>query len=1360
MSPPDLNTSNVTNQYFPQLIPEFDIEEDDWSLWFERLEIHFEDIECSETKQKRSILLKSMGATAYAIVRSLCDPKPPREVPYAELCGICKTQFTPPVVVFRERKNFFASSKGENETVSAWHARVKKLAVDCKFGAALVGNVLNKFICGMEGKLFERLCELDETVTLPDAVKKAIILEMKYAKQTASEVNFVRGKSTKARANSNNNNSSNRTSKSGYNNNVGSAKRKPCACCGWKNHQSDNCKFKHAVCHTCGQKGHLASICSHKSKPKDINFIDSSSEIEPDNISNDFEISHNITGSSEREVEHANSGDVAFSIFSVCAQDHKDLNYKLPVDIEGNKLSIVCDTGAPLSLMSHGMFEQLFSRNVLKKCSIPFTSYGGNQIHVAGQFVANVRYRGLIKPVSFVVTKTNSPPLLARNFLRAFNFELVQKPTTNSTHTVNAVSSYGEIIDHFRREFASVFDGKLGAYNVCQVNLPIEKDAKPIFCKPRAVPFAWKGKIEKQLDELVETGVLEPIDSSDWGTPLVPILKPNGSIRICGDYKSTVNRSLIDIKYPLPRIEEIFALLEGGEFFTKFDLSNAYNQLLLDEESQKLCAWSTHKGIYKMKRLPFGVKPASAIFQKTIETLLRGIPHVVNYMDDIVVAGPNFEEHVRICKLVLTRLREVNLKLNLDKCEFFQKKITYLGFNIDSTGLSKTNERVESVLRAPIPNNISELRAFVGLVNYYSRFIPNYAEKMVPLYGLLQKDNEFVWSSECQRSFEQMKKEVTTDRVLAHFDPSMPIILETDASQYAVAGVLSHRFPDGTKRPIAFVSRSLSKCERNYSVIEKEALAIIFSVTKLKQYLLGQKFELDTDHKPLLAIFGQHKGLPVMASARMQRWAFILSGFDYGINHIKGIENHADSLSRIAQVESKSSIEQIESTYINYVGFENIAQLDFKQVAIETRRDAILAKVFQSIVDGSVKKLTDTGFEAFRIKDNELSVESGCILWGYRTVIPEKFRKRVLSELHKSHLGVVKTKALARSYVWWPKIDSDIEQMVKSCHSCQISQASPEKSSLIPWVPSNVAWERIHIDFAGPLKGFHFLVIVDSYSKWVEVFKTKSPNSHFVISKLREVFCRLGLVDTIVSDNGAQFASSEFKHFTQMNRIKHKFTAPGQPATNGQAEIFVKMLKKSLNANISENSTSDLDTILNRFLADYRSAKHCTTGETPFKLLFGREMRTRFSLVKPPLVQNRIIENQEKSIANHKGNRQVEFEKGQQVYIRDYSNPNKSSWMKAAIDKKIGPRSYGCVIARSKRYIRRHLDQIRGGNIASTATNIPGDAFETSVGGDTSNSIISVHSSPEGSENSDYHSTGEHSTPRLLRPRREVDYRE
>ena len=566
-----------------------------------------------------------------------------------------------------------------------------------------------------------------------------------------------------------------------------------------------------------------------------------------------------------------------------------------------------------------------------------------------------------------------------------------------------------------KQEFEYVFDNKLGKFNVNKVSLKVQDNSAPVFCKPRPLPLAWKDRIEKQLRDLISTGVLEPVDNSDWGTPLVPILKPNGDLRICGDYKVTINNVLMDFKYPLPRIDEIFAALEGGELFTKLDLTNAYNQLVLDDESQLLCAWSTHIGTLKVKRLPFGVKTAAAIFQKTMENLLRNIPSVVVYQDDITVTGKTMDEHIKTLRAVLQKLQSTGLKLNVKKSVFFQPQISYLGFNINKDGLSKNNDRVQSIISAPIPSNVSEVRAFVGMANYYSKFIDNFAEFMSPLYSLLQKESPFQWSKECQRAYDDVKKAVTSDQVLVHFNPDLPMILTTDASNNAVGGILSHELPEGL-RPVAFVSRALSRSERNYSTLEKESLSIVFCVKKLKQYLLGNFFTLRTDHRPLITIFGSNKGLPVMASARMQRWALILSAFEYTIEYVKGSKNEADSISRMPQQSCEN--EAIENSYINFIEADKKFNINFKDIARERRRDLVLSRVAEYILNGTLSNVKDEKFTPFREKYMQLTVEHDCILWGYRTIIPEKLKLNILQELHSLHLGIVKTKALARSYIW------------------------------------------------------------------------------------------------------------------------------------------------------------------------------------------------------------------------------------------------------------------------------------------------------------------------------------------------------
>ncbi|XP_030380964.1 uncharacterized protein K02A2.6-like [Scaptodrosophila lebanonensis] len=958
-------------------------------------------------------------------------------------------------------------------------------------------------------------------------------------------------------------------------------------------------------------------------------------------------------------------------------------------------MNVTCDTGASCTIIPYSVYEKAVMKKPLRECNVPYMDYNGRLIEIVGEYDATIEYRGIRKEMVIVVAKTMSPALLGRTFLRSFNFELVQVNNVSESEQLSVLTK------QIKSEFADVFRPELGSFNGSKIMLQIAENTKPIFFKPRPLPLAWKDRVEQKLRALIELGVLEQVDSSDWGTPLVPILKPDGDIRICGDYKVSVNRSLVDVRYPLPRIDDIFAALQGGVLYTKLDLSNAYNQLHLDEQSQLLCTWSTHIGLLKVKRLPFGIKTAAAIFQKTMECLFQGIKGVVVYQDDITVTGSNLQEHISNLKTVLSKLKSAGLTLNANKCEFFKSKIRYLGFSIDRYGLSKNVDRVSSVLLAPTPKNVSELRAFIGMVNYYSKFVKNFAQIMSPLYVLLQKDSKFVWTVECNKAYERIKSEITSEQVLVHYDANLPIVLTTDASSNAVSGVLAHRFADGLK-PIAFVSRALSKSEINYSTLDKEALAIVYSVMKLKQYLLGIKFILRTDHKPLLGIFGDKKGLPLMASARLQRWALILSGFQYTVEHIKGSLNEADGLSRMPQLYKSNEDE--EYNYINFIQSDIPFKLNFKSIARETRHDSILSKVCEAIKIGSLQKLNKAEFSNFINKANELTVEYDCILWGHRVIVPTKLRNQVLQEFHKSHLGMVKTKMLARSYVWWPNMDLEIENLIRECIACQESQPSPEKSTLIPWKSNGQVWSRIHVDFAGPINNFYLLICVDSFSKWVEVFKTKEITSSFTIKTLRELFCRYGLVDVLVSDNGRQFTSEEFRIFMANNGIKHVLTAPGHPATNGQAENFVKTVKKSINASIKVNSNSSFDIILNRFLIDYRNTIHCTTGESPAKLFFGRQLKTRFSFLKPPIVHDQISKKQEDSVMSYRGNRDIRFKEGQKVMVRDYKNPNKASWTQATVSQQLGPRSYCCILTHNNREIKRHLNQIRNQESKHIAT--------------------------------------------------------
>lgn len=501
-------------------------------------------------------------------------------------------------------------------------------------------------------------------------------------------------------------------------------------------------------------------------------------------------------------------------------------------------------------------------------------------------------------------------------------------------------------------------------------------------------------------------------------------------------------------------------------------------------------------------RLPYGVSVAPSIFQRTLDQLLQGISGVCVYLDDILVTGSSEKEHEANLREVLTRLQEAGLKLCKEKCSFYQPSVQYLGHIIDKHGRRPTDEKVAAVQDAPPPENVSELRAWLGIVNYYGKFLPNLSSSMAPLYKLLQKNVKWCWTDVQTQSFNHVKSLLKSDNLLVHFDPQLPIVLACDASPYGLGAVLSHII-DGVERPIAYASRSLSKAEKNYSQLDREGLSCVFGVTKFHQYLYGNKFVLVSDHKPLLGLFNENRPIPAQASARIQRWALTLAGYDYELHHKKGVDHaNCDALSRLP-LPIVSSIDEAPCEYVNLVQELDDSVVTADMIKRGVQQDPILARVYQALLSGWSSDESIAEYAKFK---DELSLFEGCILRGARVVVPPKLRQPLLKLLHQHHNGIVQMKSVARSYIWWPGIDGDIELMAKGCRICDENQNNPQRTTLQPWLCPESPWHRIHIDYAGPVEGHMLLVVIDAYSKWIEVAVVSSATSKNTVSALRQMF--------------------------------------------------------------------------------------------------------------------------------------------------------------------------------------------------------------------------------------------------------------
>ena len=359
---------------------------------------------------------------------------------------------------------------------------------------------------------------------------------------------------------------------------------------------------------------------------------------------------------------------------------------------------------------------------------------------------------------------------------------------------------------------------------------------------------------------------------SERAAPIVPIMKPDNSIRIFGDYKTTVNQVSELDNYPIQKAEDLLATLGGGEKFTKLDMSQAYQQLQLDHESKRYTTINTHKGLFQYNRLPNGISSAPGIFQRNMENLSQNIPYVIARVDDILVSCANDGDHFKNLEEVFKRLAKAGLQLKKGKCVFMEPQVTYLGHSVSKEGIQPMEDKVEAITNAPPPRNVSELKSYLGMINYYQKFLPNLSSVLALLHRLLNSKTHWHWGKDQQQVFEQSKSFHKSSRLLVHYDNKTELILECDASQNGLGAVLSHKMEDCSQHPISFAPQTLTKAERNFSNLEREALAVIIGQQKFHQYLYGRQFILETDHKPL-----EKKATPTLATARFQRWALTLA---------------------------------------------------------------------------------------------------------------------------------------------------------------------------------------------------------------------------------------------------------------------------------------------------------------------------------------------------------------------------------------------------------------------------------------------------------------------------------------------------
>ena len=743
-------------------------------------------------------------------------------------------------------------------------------------------------------------------------------------------------------------------------------------------------------------------------------------------------------------------------------------------------------------------------------------------------------------------------------------------------------------------------NGTLGRTSI--VKHAINTEGYPIRQSVRQQPRALQDAIDSEVQQMLQNGVIQP-SFSPWSSPVVMVKKKDGSWRFCVDYRKLNSLTHRDA-YPLPRIDSTLDTLAGSQLFTTLDLASGYWQVEMEPADKQKTAFSTTKGHFEFNVMPFGLTNAPPTFQRLMECVLAGLSgaHCLVYLDDIIVFSTTFEEHLKRLTSVLDRLRTAGLKLKSRKCHFAKKQITYLGHVISPQGVEPDEKKLAAVTAYPTPQNSKEVKQFMGLSNYYRRFISNYAQIAEPLHRLLRKSSKsFNWTPECEASFHTLKAKLTSPPILAFPNFANPFIVSTDASDKAIGGVLS-QLHDGQDRVLAYWSRQLSKAERNYSTIEREALAAVGAIKEFYPYLYGFPFKLITDHNPLTSL----KDIKD-TGGRLARWLLFLQQFNFTVEYKKGTQHsNADTLSRrppdhpeIAMVKACTSINDLE--------FLAKAQME----------DSQLSTLKLQLQKGTVAHDCPPALRKCFLQDGLICrpyKDSTTQLAYTQLVIPAPLKSMVLQQVHNQmgHLGAKKTFERVRTRYYWPGYEQDTAQWTKQCEQCQ-RRNPPQPTPVAPLgtIVATRPFQKLSWDIMGPLPtssqgNKYILVITDLFTKWVEAFPLKDTTATTLATiMLNEVVCRYGVPSVLHSDQGANLCSSVVYSLCELLGIATTKTSAYHPEGNGQVERFNRTLESILAKTVDTNQ-DDWDSQLPKALFSYRTAVHESTGFTPFHLTFAR----------------------------------------------------------------------------------------------------------------------------------------------------------
>lgn len=743
---------------------------------------------------------------------------------------------------------------------------------------------------------------------------------------------------------------------------------------------------------------------------------------------------------------------------------------------------------------------------------------------------------------------------------------------------------------------------EVGKCNLLEMKIEM-MDPEPIHQRPYRTPYSQREKMKEIVEELLEADIIVE-STSDYSSPAILVGKKDNETRMCIDYRR-LNAKIKKVQYPVPIMEEALDKLAGNKYFIKLDLASGYYQILIEPKSRHITAFVTNSGQYEFKYMPFGLATAPAVFAKMMDRLVkRMMPgDVVHYFDDILIPCRSLEEGMEKLRRVLQIIREVGITLKLKKCSFFDEKVEFLGHEVTQEGIRPLKEKIRAVQEFKKPASVHEVRQFCGLASFFRKYIENYAMIAKPITKLLHKNVEFIWQETQEKAFEEIKQKLSQRPVLVLYDPNKQHRIHTDASKWGLAGILLQEEMTEWK-PVAYFSRQTTDAEARYHSYELEMLAVVETVDRFRNYLLGRPFTIYTDCNALKTTMSKKDIVP-----RIGRWCLKLLEYDFTLLYRPGEQmRHVDALSRQPVEDSKEM---------------EIADINIFKVRIDTE-DWLVTMQLQDpklqLIREILNRRVETGEEKQIHKDYK--VEEGRIFRkvgdSNKWVVPSSIKWRVVRDAHDEmgHYGEEKTLKILQRYYWFPRMKQYVKKYLKSCVECAYHKIPGGKREgelhNIPRVP--VPFYVVHMDHLGPFpegsgKNKYILAYIDNFTKYTVLKAVKDVGTKLAGKMVEDVINIFGTPKYLITDQGTAFSAKQFEDVCTENSITHIKNATATPRANGQVERLNRTILTAVTTMYKQEDGKDWDKNLKIIQWSINSMPNKTTGKTPHELLFGYHPR-------------------------------------------------------------------------------------------------------------------------------------------------------